>query len=134
MAEFRDTAPLIQYYNREYNLGEQKYLSLESVSIVTGQDDKKNLKQFSISWMVKHSCASNWVHDFGQFHFMIQGSNKIPLKKKQKKKSPKCQEVFSIMLLESSKSSWKTIFITLQHTSKTEQKKVTQEEWKKIRG
>ena len=32
---------LIQYYSREYNSGEQQYLSLESVSIATGQDDKK---------------------------------------------------------------------------------------------
>ena len=35
------------------------------------------------------------------------------------------------MLQESRKSSWKTIFITLQDTSKIEQKKVTQGEWKK---
>ena len=33
---------LIQYYSREYNSGEQQYLSLESVSIATGQDGKKN--------------------------------------------------------------------------------------------
>ena len=32
---------LIQYYSREYNSGEQQYLSLESVSIATGQDGKK---------------------------------------------------------------------------------------------
>ena len=30
---------LIQYYSREYNSGEQQYLSLESVSIATGQDN-----------------------------------------------------------------------------------------------
>ena len=40
---------LIQYYSREYNSGEQQYLSLESVSIATGQDGKKKPKQFSIS-------------------------------------------------------------------------------------
>ena len=32
---------LIQYYSREYNSGDQQYLSLESVSIATGQDGKK---------------------------------------------------------------------------------------------
>ena len=32
---------LRQYYSREYNSGEQQYLSLESVSIATGQDGKK---------------------------------------------------------------------------------------------
>ena len=85
--------------------------------------------------MVKHSCAPNCGEKSG---CMILGNfilwSKVPINswKKKEEKPPKCQEVFSIwMLLESSKSSWKTILITLQHTSKTEQKKVIQEEWKK---
>ena len=87
----RDFLSLIfiaKYYRREYNSGEQQYLSLESVSIATGQDGKKTetvLNKLNGKTLL---CPSPWweiwVHDFGQFHFMIQGSNKFLEKEKKK--------------------------------------------------
>ena len=48
---------LIQYYSREYNSGEQQYLSLESVSIATGQDGKKKKTETGRS---KHATLDNY--------------------------------------------------------------------------